>query len=212
MNKLIKLSDTHYIIVDDSEIKEGDWYFDITTSQPQKKYSDLKSKDKLDRLKITHSTKPLEGNREYAVYQHNHHEPHFNKIKPLKLEEIHELLGIVNIEVKALKQLSKTNELFIQSSRPDLQSNLDYENGYLDGAVFGYNKALQDNSEKKYTEEDIEHAIFTLWRYFVNDPRQINLWVKEDYKEFYLNYIKTYLQPKTEWEVKILDNSKIELI
>ena len=25
MKKMIKLSDTHYIIVDDSEIKEGDW-------------------------------------------------------------------------------------------------------------------------------------------------------------------------------------------
>lgn len=26
MNKLIKLSDTHYIVVDDSEIKAEDWY------------------------------------------------------------------------------------------------------------------------------------------------------------------------------------------
>lgn len=27
MNKLIKVSDDHYIIVDDSEIKEGDWFW-----------------------------------------------------------------------------------------------------------------------------------------------------------------------------------------
>ena len=29
--KLIKISDTHYIIADDSEIKEGDWVFALNT-------------------------------------------------------------------------------------------------------------------------------------------------------------------------------------
>lgn len=40
MNKLIKLSDTHYVIVDDSEIKEGNWVVGIYPSDKENKLND----------------------------------------------------------------------------------------------------------------------------------------------------------------------------
>lgn len=64
MNKLIKLTKDHYVIVDDSEIKEGDWYYWEITKTIQ-----IAKLDSLNRLpknsdgskKITHSTQPDKG-------------------------------------------------------------------------------------------------------------------------------------------------------
>jgi hypothetical protein len=56
MKKMIKLSDTHYIVVDDSEIKEGDWCVYKTGEIIQ--YLVKLNTDNL--RKITHSTQPLE--------------------------------------------------------------------------------------------------------------------------------------------------------
>lgn len=59
MNKLIKLSDEHYIVVDDSEINEGDWVIELLNKVifqlkvDGNNYSDSTFK------KIIHSTKPL---------------------------------------------------------------------------------------------------------------------------------------------------------
>lgn len=78
-----------------------------------------------------------------------------------------------------------------------------------DAFVYGYNQALQDNVDKKYTKYDLEHLLFITWRYFVNNPKQIDLWIKEDTGDFLRNYIKDYLQPKTQWDIEVLENNKI---
>lgn len=89
--KLIKLSETHYIVVDDSEIREGDWFVNLFLTKTGigpyivksvKKINDepyftyVSSNDlyhlKKHMLKITHSTQPLEG------------------VKPLSLSEVKE--------------------------------------------------------------------------------------------------------------------------
>lgn len=59
MKELIKLSDTEYIVVDDSEIEALDWCLDTTTNRIFQYYTQrgLKETDK----KITHSTEPLRG-------------------------------------------------------------------------------------------------------------------------------------------------------
>jgi hypothetical protein len=69
MNKLIKISETHYIIVDDS-VKPGD--YTLT-------YPGLYDK------KITHSTQPLESNNLYRKLD-------FINIKPLSLSEVEEVI------------------------------------------------------------------------------------------------------------------------
>ena len=113
MKKLIKLSDSHYVVVDDSEIKEGDWYYDendkesllpiYKRSQDPKFYKGCK--------KITHSTEPLEvltalpnyGNGEVTQFG-------FNKIKPISLSEVEEAINGYSVEKMAneiLKDLSK---------------------------------------------------------------------------------------------------------
>lgn len=66
MQKLIKLSDTHYIIVDDSEIKE-DWIVDTNDANFIFKITSGYIKDnghydwKKYKFKITHSTQPDKG-------------------------------------------------------------------------------------------------------------------------------------------------------
>ena len=85
--KLIKLSNTHYIIVDDSEIKDGDYVYD--------------SKDKVIRYvkkylkddwikKITHSTQPLS---EECRKCNGYCEQCVDIIKPLSLSEIEEAIN-----------------------------------------------------------------------------------------------------------------------
>lgn len=63
MQKLIKLSNTHYVICDNSEIKEGDWYLtfvnDAIIGEPRKCEDDSYNFSKCK--KITHSTQPNKG-------------------------------------------------------------------------------------------------------------------------------------------------------
>lgn len=57
--KLIKLNEDHYIIVDDSEIKEGDYLYSFSNKKivVANKLTDLYIHSK----KITHSTQPDKG-------------------------------------------------------------------------------------------------------------------------------------------------------
>jgi len=111
--RLIEIKkDTHYIVVDDSEIKEGDWAIQ-NNKEYRKKYNQkpiLCTKSNCWSIqehwdKITHSTQPLEltdwengakGKR-----------PAFDKIKPLSLSEVEEAIlkgkmYVGNIQVRIL--------------------------------------------------------------------------------------------------------------
>lgn len=71
MVKVIKISEIHYIIVDDSEIKEGDWFYNEPTNyvgQALRKEGKFWVCNNIEGFhllsaakKITHSTQPLEG-------------------------------------------------------------------------------------------------------------------------------------------------------
>lgn len=83
-SKLIKLSDEHYVIVDDSEqITFKDWFFDIDTKIVGQYFHGLRE---AAWMKITHSTEPLEPG-----------------IKPLSLSEVDELIYGFNIDKMAIK-------------------------------------------------------------------------------------------------------------
>ena len=129
--KLIKLSEQHYIVVDDSEIKEGDWYYDTNDkeslmpiyqrSQDPKFYSGCK--------KITHSTN-IDWHEVYYI----------------PLSEVKELLGVVDVEKKAKYYYGQN------------RFTREYEDGFMLGFKLAYNQALEDNKDRKYTREDLLDA------------------------------------------------------
>lgn len=167
--KLIKINTNHYVIVDDSEIKEGDWYYWEITKTIQ-----IAKLDSLNRLpknsdgskKITHSTQPLYKNDFWAIQE-------------LKLSEVKELIGEVDVEKKAEEKIP----------------NLSYKNYVKIGFIGGYNQALEDNKEKKWTDEDVIRI--------VEKSRETGLTAE------YLILLK---QPITEWEVEFDEQGKLRLV
>ena len=172
--KLIKLSDDHYIVVDDSEIKEGDWYYDTNDkeslmpiyqrSQDPKFYSGCK--------KITHSTN-IDWHEVYYI----------------PLSEAKSLIGELVAEKRA-------DDYGFQV--PYDGSNSFYDKEKIKHYLAGYNQALEDNKEKKYTEDDLRKAI---------DIAQKESWDEGGYlgKEHEPDEIIQTLQPKTEWDVEFVD-------
>lgn len=82
--KLIKLSDTHYIISSDDNISEGDFCVYKTGEVIQ--YFVKLNTDNLK--KITHSTQPLEP----SIYSTRHDNKGYLFIKPLTLSEVEEAI------------------------------------------------------------------------------------------------------------------------
>lgn len=169
--KLVKINNIHYVIVDDSEIKEGDWFYN-----PEKGPTILQSLGGIgssDWKKITHSTEPIEhiGYHVTKGWQLG-----FDKIEPLILSEIKELVGEMNLDKKAMEWYNQTK----------------YDSSFIvDPYSYksGYNQAIEDNKEKKYTEHDILKVIKLM--------RKDSWALKHE--------ILKELQPKSEWDVEFVD-------
>jgi len=167
--KMKRLSEDHYIIMDDSEIKEGDWYLcwesksgvstDCTIDNTFSHW--IVGADNYK--KITHSTQPLDKSLFFTDRVWG--------CERLSLGEVKELIGVGDVEKNANKQWGNV-----------------HRTGVL-GYIEGYNQALRDNKENKYTEEDLVDAI-NMAR---NEPDMSG------------NAIIKSLQPQTEWEVKFVD-------
>ena len=182
---LIKIADDHYVVVDDSEIKE-DCYALHEGPLGEREIVTANGQCKLDK-KITHSTQPLELLSENGLSGMG-----FSKVRPLNVFEVKELIGEVDVEKKAEESFP-----IIPGTHPNI--NWDRSN-LQEGFITGYNQALEDNKEKKYTEEDIEKAIefgHTSYTPFAD--------------VHYSNFIQS-LQPKTEWEVTFDEQGKLRLI
>jgi hypothetical protein len=185
--KLIKITEDNYIIVDNSEIKEGDYYLFTWGGEQEiqrffkEQYADRENHKHLYDTackKITHSTQPLELLSENGLSGMG-----FSKVRPLNIFEIKELIGEVDVEEKMISPYPLNT-----------QNDVDWQNGYIKG----YTQALEDNKEKKYTEEDLRKAL-----------SQAFMASQEDYQITSDEIIK-FLQPKTEWEVEFV-NGKIKL-
>ena len=104
---LIKLSETHYIIVDNSEIKKGDYHVATRIIKSNVvnaiAYTDKEQLEAIAEIggakKITHSTQPLEiitalpdtGQGEVTEFG-------YNKIKPLSLSEVEEAINGYSVQ------------------------------------------------------------------------------------------------------------------
>ena len=204
MKKLIKINTDHYIIVDDSEIKEGDWVINGNNKIFQYNNESISGINYCK--KITHSTQPLDcncSNRGYKLDSNCAERNHcFDKIQYLSLQEVKELIGEVDVEKKAeYDWMLHTEGSIVVTDKNDWKS----------GFHHGYNQALEDNKEKKYTEEDLRKAIQLAWEadsidgtvdlnivLHYGDNNDLRTKWSED------EIIKS-LQSKTSWDVQIVD-------
>ena len=104
--KLIKLSETHYIVVDDSEKSEGDYIYNPIVEKIMRVTKEMMPHGQ----KITHSTQPLEEvccTPENQIKRYidckgcDRKQLGFNKIKPLSLSEVEELIYGYSVEKMA---------------------------------------------------------------------------------------------------------------
>ena len=97
--------------------------------------------------------------------------------------EAKELIGVVDAEKKGEKKYPKS-EFWVGSNPSRLyDENAKERRCYIEG----YNQALEDNKEKKYTDTDMVHAY------------KMGLMRLSDHR------LKHYMLPKTEWEVEMVD-------
>lgn len=143
--KLKKLSEDHYVIVDDYGV-------------------DIYSTQKVDSTAL----------------------------KPLSLSEVKKLLGMVDVESRALKPAIKYIEIYTDAN------TFDFRKGYEKG----YNEAIEDNKEKKYTEEDMLNAYYIGW---IDRGESSNV----EYPKA-RNLFKQSIQHETEWEVEFV-NGELKL-
>lgn len=68
-----------------------------------------------------------------------------------------------------------TEEIYIECL-PALQLEADKQRCFVTEIV--------EEDECLFDDSEIEGALIELWRYFVNNPEQVNLFVKEDIHEF----------------------------
>ena len=188
--KLIKINTDHYIIVDNSlDFSETDYYWD--DKQKEIRTGSNNHVTGGYKIKVTHSTQPLECDKMWTPV--NGKQWMCNtmlccgkilnlKTKPISLQEVKELLGEVNMEKKVREYCEKDTNRSKRSS----------------SFKAGYNQALEDNNEKKYTDKDIRKA----WNAAYIDAMSID---EETYKPLFFEDFIQHLQPKIEWEVKFIN-------
>lgn len=148
--KLKKLSEDHYIVVDDSEIKEGDYctthlnIIDVGKIHNSYTIFNPQNKEHLDLLKsckkITHSTQPLGFLNEVGLTTANL-KPDWTNVEYLPLSEVKELLCVVDAKkkyteedmVEAYKMGLMT--LSDQRLKDYMQEKTEWEVEFIDGKL-----------------------------------------------------------------------------
>lgn len=133
--KLIKVQPDYFVVVDNSEIKVGDWYYsskNVVAKMTEEMLDYYTLRNLLDTIiKITHSTKELDG------------------VKTLLLPEVKETIGEVDVEKLAKEYIGDK----ISDPFEWVKSLL------IAGYIDGYNQCLQDNKDKIYTESTIRSVV-----------------------------------------------------
>jgi len=223
MQKLIKLNDQHYIVVDDSEIKEGDFVYHSEVSQEYTIVNLLKEGDekyskgkhiaqgvyrhkptknewyKKER-KITHSTQPLEKHPDLDY-------PFFHNIDSLSLSEVEEAINGYSVE-----EFAWNNPILSRKDVYDLFHKV-FKDRRLDGAfslsaskqIYQFETELREISKIKAHQELVKDKLFT-----VEDIEQAMI-EGLTIEQFWEKCCKLLL-PKTEWKCYFDEQGKIKLI
>lgn len=201
MNKLIKLSDAHYIIIDDSEIKEGDFVYRSLSKKDIYEIDDFglhlykRGSSGDGYLKITHSTQPLDKDiHGFGYWTKN--------IIPLFLSEVEEAIYGYSVE-----KIAKIwcNDRVANGSDKTIAL---YENGFTDGF--------------KAHQELVKDELFTIkqtFEFFNKGMEWMNKQIESDgqygetytYHQCFKDVINSFTS-KTEWDCTIDEQGKIILI
>lgn len=192
--KLIKISDTHYIVSDDSEIKEGDFYLDRSTGNNyvKKMMYPKWGSEPINCFKITHSTQPLEY-IEHKDEFGTHHIEEFDKIKPLFLSEVEEAIYGYNVEEMAEQFVIEKVKMSSQSA------------GVMVGYIEGFNAHRELVKDKFILSKEQIFELIEKSQRAILDSSKIGTPIVTK------NEIIQSLLPKTEWDVTF-KNGKLELL
>ena len=186
--ELIKINTDHYIIVNDSKIEDNDW-MQRNDEHPVQAVPNFWWDFKDRYRKVTHSTKEIGSNVGSRYTPSN--------VKYLSLGDVKKITGEVDmkeLELKYHQQLIQRREVArnfrgqVAGNHPDMFTSREMLS-MMEGFTDGYTQALEDNNDKKYTDDDVI-AI-------VKKSRETGLSV-----EYII--ISDY-QPKSHWEVEFVD-------
>lgn len=215
--KLIKLTETHYVIVDNSKINKGDYFIDLKRESYRKPYlcdigptnSFILTKEINFPIegcfKITHSNQPLakplfftnafESELSLSVNGLNDTFIELWGCKKLSLLEIEEAIYGYSVEKLAEK-------VYPISAEYKEKYKTDYTN-FNDCWVEGFKAHQEITKDKLFTVKDIINAI--------SKGKELAGSFGKDESDKRNNYINSLL-PKTEWDIEIDKQSKIKLI
>lgn len=185
MSKLLKLSETYYIIVDDSEIQRGMFIYESDTKLLNEASSIYVRNDK--DFKITHSTEPIER------YDHpaGGYEGTFDKIKQLPLSEVEELINGYSVE----KMAEENGNNYAHSYNPDI---------FIEGF-----KAHQELvKDKLFSLATVEGCMMSIANWIVKN----NITSGTEILTKMVEISESLLLPKTEWDVEFDEQGKLRLI
>jgi hypothetical protein len=186
--ELIKINTDHYIIVDDSKIEDNDW-MQRNDEHPVQAVPNFWWDFKDRYRKVTHSTKEIGSNVGSRYTPSN--------VKYLSLGDVKKITGEVDmkeLELKYHQQLIQRREVArnfrgqVAGNHPDMFTSREMLS-MMEGFTDGYTQALDDNKDKKYTDDDVI-AI-------VKKSRETGL--SAEY------IIISDYQPKSHWEVEFVD-------
>lgn len=195
--KLIKITDDHYVVVDETIQPVNGYYYDSFINKI-KSTNGAEYGEASHCWQITHSTQPVDNVNGFPAFI-------VGGVQEISLQEVKELIGEVDVEKKANEEYKDNlhNPFFTAAPM---------------GYIKGYNQALEDKKEKKYTEKEV--VDFLKWlKHLDNGTYHYNPHTKEKSlsigfspydcfiddvmpeNELFDYYIQS-LQPKTEWEVE----------
>lgn len=136
--QLHKLSEDHYVVVDDSQITEDSYALHLGPLG-EKEIVMANGECKLDK-KIVASTQPIYKNDFWAI-------------RKLDLSYIHSLIGNVDVEKKA--------DEFADSEYVNNNYKLSeaYPSVITECYIQGYNQCLDDNKDKQYTKTEVQQLM-----------------------------------------------------
>ena len=208
MQKLIKLNDQHYIIVDDSEIKKG-WVTNgvecfLRESMPE--YSD----EYANRYwkNITHSTQPLgtpllftnafESELSLSINGLNETFIENWGCKKLSLSEVEEAINGYSVE--------KMADDYVKS-QPLRNRSLTNDGWNATGFVNGFKAHQELTKDKLFTKKDMINSLKELSKQlFLKKEFSLSDSIEKSSK------IIQSLHPKTEWDITIDEQGKLKLL
>lgn len=182
--KLIKLSYDHYIVVDDSEIKEGDSCYDYYTKSIQQSIPNVNDGNAEEYFKkITHSTNPL-GFLQEKGFTTSNLKPDWSNVKELSLSEVEESINGYSVE-KISQEHNK---------------NISW------GTVNKYSYQKQFELGFKAHQELVNDKLFT-----IEDMREAFFDVEYPHSEIDFQHLLARRGLKTVWDIEIDEQGKIKL-